>query len=682
MKKIVLYICLCMVISSLSYAQVDRSKYPEPGPAPKIELNDPATFTLKNGLKVFVVENHKLPRVAFSLVIDRDPLLEEDKAGMTGFVGEMLMAGTTNRTKDQLDEEVDFIGASLSAGSTSIFASSLKKHQGKVLDLMSDVLYNPAFPESELDKLKKQAITGLAASKDDPNAISGRLTSALDFGKDHPYGETESEETLENVSVEDIRSYYQTYYKPNIAYLAIVGDIDKAEAKKVVEKYFSKWEKGEVPEMKYDTPTPPTENKVALVDRSASVQSVIDITYPLEMRLSSEDYLSTRVLNYIIGGGSSSRLFMNLREDKGYTYGAYSSIGADKLITSFSAGASVRTEVTDSAIVELVYEINKIVDEGVTAEELESAKANLSGRFGRSLESPSTLASFAMDIDRYNLPSDFYKTYLQRLSALTVEDINAAAKKYIKPNNIYITVVGNGSEIKDKLEQFGPVSLYDNQGNPAKEIEMTDADITADKVIDNYIAAIGGEEAVNALETAKVMMKAEVQGQVIEMTMLYDDPGMRFNQKVSMMGNTVSNTTLSEGKGSVVAMGQTQELTDEQYEEAKMNMFIIPEAHYEELMYTLTLDGIKDVEGENAYKVIVSNPTGAKSVNYYSVETGLKVKSENEKTGELTYSDYEDHNGVKYAMKMVMKSPMIPVPLNTTVESLEINPELTDADFK
>ncbi|GGF51229.1 insulinase family protein [Echinicola rosea] len=671
-----------MAITTLGHAQVDRSSYPAPGPAPKIELKDPDTFTLDNGLKVFVVENHKLPRVAFSLVIDRDPILEKEKAGMTGFVGEMLMAGTTNRTKDQLDEEVDFIGASLSAGSTSLYGASLKEHQGKILDLMADVLFHPSFPQEELDKLKKQSLTGLAASKDEPDAISSRLVGKLVYGKDHPYGEIRTEESIEAIGLEDIKAYYEAYFKPNIAYLAIVGDIDKEEAEKVVKAHFGSWERGQVPEMNYPVPTPPEQNKVALVDRSASVQSVIDVAYPLEMKLTNDDYLDTRVLNYILGGGSSSRLFMNLREDKGFTYGAYSSIGTDELVASFSAGASVRTEVTDSAVTEIIYEINHIVDEGVTADELEAAKANLSGSFGRSLESPSTLARFAINIERYGLPSDFYKTYLQRLSALTVGDINAAARKYIKPENMYITIVGNGAEIEDKLEQFGPVSLYDNWGDPAKEIEMTDANMTAEEVVGNYIKAIGGEEAVKAIETAKVKVKAEVQGQVIEMTMAYDDPGMRFSQKVGMMGNTVSNTVLEEGKGTVSAMGQNKELTDEQYEEAKMNMFIFPEIHFEELMYSLELDGVKDIDGQNAYKVIVSNPTGAKSVNYYSVETGLKLKSENEKTGEITYSDYQERNGVKYAMEMVVKSPMIPAPLNTKVESLEFNVELTDEDFK
>ena len=234
MKKLAISFVMLLFVSFGLMAQVDRSKFPAAGPAPEIKIKDAETFTLANGLKVFVVNNNKLPRVAFTLVLERDPILEKDKAGMSSFVGEMMMGGTKNRTKDQLDQEIDFIGASLGASSTSMFASSLKKHQGKILELMADVLYNPSFPEEELDKLKKQALTGLAQSKDNPNAISGRLSRAVLYGPNHPYGESQSEETINNITVEDVKKYYQTYFKPNIAYLAIVGDMSKEEAEKVV----------------------------------------------------------------------------------------------------------------------------------------------------------------------------------------------------------------------------------------------------------------------------------------------------------------------------------------------------------------------------------------------------------------------------------------------------------------
>lgn len=681
MKKIAISFVLSLLIATAGFAQVDRSQLPQSGPAPEIKIGEAETFTLENGLKVFVVKNTKLPRVSFTLVLERDPILEGEKAGMTSFVGEMMTAGTTNRTKDQLDEEIDFVGASLSASATSMYASSLKKHQGKVLELMADVLFNPVFPQGELDKLKKQALTGLAQSKDNPDAISGRLTSALVYGKNHPYGEVATEATINNVTVEDVKSYYQTYFKPNIAYLAIVGDMDKAEAEIVVKKYFANWKTGKVPTFTYPVPQRQAKNTVALVDRSTSVQTVIDIAQPLQMKIGDPDYISSRVLNQILGGGSSSRLFMNLREDKGYTYGAYSSIGADKLIAQFSANASVRTEVTDSAVYEFMHEIVNLVDNGVTEEELVKAKSSLAGSFGRSLESPSTIANFALNTVRYNLPKDYYATYLQKMNALTVEDINATAKRLIDPTKLYVTVVGNGAEIKEKMSQFGEVVEYDNMGFPAKEIEMADANITADKVIESYISAIGGSEKARAIKAAKVTMSASVMGTALGLSFVYDDANMRFYQKTSIAGNVMQSSVLKDGKGTVSAQGQTIEMTADQIEAGRLSSFFLPELYFGSMSYTLALDGIKDVEGTQAYKVIVTSPSGASTINYYSVESGLKIKNENAQAGDTYYSDYQERNGVLIPMAYTIKSPMIPVPLEAKVESLELNPTLTDADF-
>jgi len=681
MKKITISFVLSLLVSVVSFAQVDRSQFPKAGPAPVIKIGEAETFTLDNGLKVFVVENDKLPRVSFTLMLERDPLFEGDIAGVTSFVGEMMMAGTTSRTKDQLDEEVDFIGANLGVSSTSVSASSLKKHQGKILDLMTDVLYNPVFPEEELEKLKKQSLTGLATSKDEPGAISSRLSSALVYGKDHPYGEVETEATLTKVSLDDVKSYYHTFFKPNIAYLAIVGDMSKEEAEKVVKEHFSKWEKGDVPKFTYDAPKPAIKNSVGLVDRSSSVQTVIDIAQPIDLKVGDEDYISSRVLNQIFGGGSSSRLFTNLREDKGYTYGAYSSIAADKLVGQFSANASVRTEVTDSAVYEFIYEINRLVEDGVTQEELDKAKSNLAGSFGRSLESPATIANFALNIERYDLPADYYETYLQKMNALTVEDINKTAKELINPSKLYITAVGNAAEIKEKLAQFGEVKMYDNMGFPAKEMAEVDADMTAESVLENYITAIGGKSAASAVKTAKLIMDAEVMSQKLTIEQFFDNTNMRYAQNTLVGGNVMQSSRIMDGKGTVSVQGQSMDMTDEQIDAAKLETFFLPELYYGTMGYTITLDGIKEVEGTPAYKIIVATPLGSSVNNYYSVETGLKIKNENPISGDTFYKDYQEKNGLMIPMAMTIKSAMIPVPLEAKVTNLEINPELTDEDF-
>ncbi|MFD2200592.1 insulinase family protein [Shivajiella indica] len=680
MKNIIAFVLTFFLFAAVQ-GQVDRTVLPGPGPAPEIRFGEAEKFTMENGLKVFVIQNNKLPRVTYSLILDRDPILEGEKAGMLGFVGEMLTAGTTTRNKDQFNEEVDFLGARISATSTSLSGSALNKHQEKVMELMADVLYNPVFPEDELVKLKTQAKSGLALAKNDPNTISSILTSKMVYGSKHPYGEVETELTVDNVTVEDIRSYYKTYFKPNIAYLAIVGDIDVTTAKSLVTKYFSKWEKGTVPTKSYEMPKEPEKNVVALVDRSASQQSVIDVTYPIDNFLSSEDYLESRIVGYVLGGGFAGRLLQNLREDKGFTYGAYADIGSDRLVARFSASSSVRGSATDSAINEIIYEIRNLRDNGVTEKELEGAKQALTGSFARSLESPATIANFAINQDRYKLPADYYTTYLQRLNDLTLEKVNAAAKRLLKPDNLYITVVGNGSEIQQGLTAFGEVKRFTNMGDPERQIAM-DANISAEMVIENYLKAIGGVEKAKSIKTGKLESVAEIPGAKLNMSYIYDEENEAFANKITVMGNVAANTVVKDGKATVSGMGQSQELNDEQYESLKMSMFIFPELHYAQLGYTMNLEGIKDVEGEDAYMVIVSNPTGGKQVNYYSVSSGLKIKTESAESGEIFYADYEEKEGVKYPMMMTLKSPMIPMPLAAKVEKIEFNVPVSEDDFK
>lgn len=681
MKKYIVGILVTLLATAVAVAQVDRSKLPSSGPAPEIKIGEAESFTLPNGLKVFVVKNTKLPRVSFTLVLERDPILEGEKAGLSTFIGEMMLGGTKTRTKDQLDQEIDFIGANISASSTSVSATSLKKHQGKVLDLMADVLFNPIFPQAELDKLKKQSLTGLATTKDDPQAISSRLSRAVVFGKNHPYGETETEKTIKNITLEDVKAYYQTYFKPNIAYLAIVGDMDKAEAQKLVTQYFGKWKKGVVPTFTYPMPVRAAKQAVALVDRSSSVQSVIDVTQPVKMKIGDPDYISSRLLNQILGGGSASRLFMNLREDKGFTYGAYSSIDADKLVGTISASASVRTEVTDSAVYEFIYEIKNLVEKGVTQEELDKAKAELAGSFGRSLEQPGTVANFALNTARYNLPKDYYATYLQKLNSYTVADINATAKRLIEPDKFVITTVGNGAEIKEKLAQFGEVVEYDNMGEPAKKLEA-EADMTAEKVLQNYLNAIGGATQVEAIKTAKISMDANVMGTALTISFVYDSQNGRYGQKLSIAGNVMQKTTLSGGKGSVSMQGNVQEMNPEQLAEAQLNSYLFPEAVYKANGYTATLDGLKDVDGKPAYKVVIATASGAKLINYYAQDSGLKIKYENPASGDTFYSDYQTQNGVLIPMAWTIKSPQIPIPLEAKVTSLQLNVPVTDDDIK
>jgi zinc protease len=321
------------LLTSVAVAQtkLDRSKLPADAPAPQIKIGKPETFELPNGLKVFVVENHKLPRVAVNLVLDREPLLEGDKVGTSGFAGQLMMNGTKSRTKAQLDEEVDFIGANLNTSSTGAFGRALSKNAARLFELMADVVLNPAFPQAELDKLKKQTKSALATQKDNPSAIANKVASIVMFGQNHPYGEQQTEATVDNISVADLQNYYNTYFRPNIGYLAVVGDITPAQAKALVEKSFGSWQRADVPKPTYPAPAPIAKTKIALVDRPASVQSVLSVVYPVILKPYSPESIPGSVMNDILGGGDA-RLYNNLREKHGYTYGAYSGLSSDRLL--------------------------------------------------------------------------------------------------------------------------------------------------------------------------------------------------------------------------------------------------------------------------------------------------------------------------------------------------------------
>lgn len=680
MKKISIYIICALFTLSSVQAQVDRTKYPEPGVAPTLNIGDAETFTLPNGLKVFVVENHKLPRITFSLVLDRDPILEGGKVGLTSMVGELMRSGTKLHSKEQLDEAIDQIGASISVGSASASASSLSKYRTELLSLFSEILFQPSFPVTELDKIKKQFVSGLAAAKDDPNSISSVVTNAVLYGKNHPYGENETEATIKNVEVADIQNYYNTYFKPNIGYLAIVGDITKAEAEKLVKEHFGSWKKGSVLTHVWPAVKSSETNKVILVDRPSSVQSVINVTYPVDLQYNSSDRIASSLLSYILGGGSSSRLFMNLREDKGYTYGAYSSLSPDKLIGKFSANASVRTEVTDSSVYQMLHELKHIDENTITEEELIAAKAYLTGSFGRSLESPSTIASFALNSEIQKLPKDYYKNYLKNLDAVTVAELNKLAPKYIKPANAYVVIVGNAAEFKDQLGQFGEVINYTAEGDVEVKKEA-DASVNADAVIEKYITAIGGKEKIATINTLKQTAEGEVQGMTISQIIQVDKKQGKALQLTFMGAQELSRVTITKDKVTAVAMGQEQELPAAIGDAMKGVLEIIPQVNYANNGTKLTLDGIGLVNGEDAYKVIVENGE-VKSTDYYSVANGLLLKSESASTGEVSYSDYKDYDGMKFPSVITVNSPQMPVTLKMVIVKNEINPTLTEADWK
>lgn len=680
---------LLIAISLPVFAQVDRTKMPEPGPAPEIQLGDVESFTLDNGLKVFVVENDKLPTIAISLEIKRDAIMEGDIAGYINIAGDLMRTGTANRTKSQIDEEVDFIGANLNTSSTGVFGFTLKKHAEKFFDVMADVVKNAKFTQEELDKLKKQNISGLAAGKEDPNQIAGNVRRALVYGLDHPYGEQITEKTVEAVTLADCQKYYETYFRPNVGYLAIVGDVTVSEAEDLVEKYFGDWKSAEVPSHEYTTPKAPIVNKVALVDRASAVQSVIHVTYPVDLQKNSDDVIKASVMNSIIGGSFSSRFNQNLREDKGFTYGARSSLSTDELIASFDASCEARNSVTDSAITEFLYEMEKMVNEPVSQDELDATIAYLMGSFSRSLERPQTIARFAINIDKYNLPKDYYKNYLKNLEAVTIEDVQAMAKKYIKPDKAFILVVGNGDEVADNIKKFslsGKIKYYDIYGNEVDPAAMAIPEgLTAAAVIDKYAEAIGGKDNILAVKDFTQKMTGNMGGNMqIDASRYYKAPNKE-KSEVLVMGMTQLDVFDGE-KGRKEGMGQSSVYEGDELAEKKVTadaFFMFKPEKYD---FKAELTGMESVEGKDAYRVAFTLPGGKVTTYYFDVESGLVVKNSNTvetPQGSFTQSslvtDYKEVGGVKFPHTITIQ--MGPQSIKMETKSLEVNTGLEDTVF-
>lgn len=687
MKKAFLF--FLGLLPLIAMAQVDRSKAPKPGPAPEIKIGQPATFTLPNGLKVFVVQNTKLPRVSATLSFNMDGISEGDKAGLTGMGGELLRRGTSKMNKEQLDEAIDLLGGSISTSATGASAFSLKSNFPKLMALMSDIVLRPSFPAAELDKIRKQALSGLQAAKESPDAIADNVVNRLVYGKDHPYGDIETEETISNVKLEDIRKYFSTWWKPNNAFLVFVGDITTAGARKLATQYFSAWKGGPVPKPTYTLPKAPAKTLIALVDRPSSVQSVITFATPVELKPGAPDVIPSVIMNNILGGGATGRLFTNLREKYGFTYGAYSSLKADRLVGAFTAEASVRNEKTDSAIGQFLHEFNRIRTEPLVADDVEKMKNYQSGSFARSLESPATIANFALNIAKYNLPANYYQNYLKNLAAVTSTDVQAIANKYIRPGNMYIVIVGNAKEVAKGLEKYGEVKYFNVYGQEvqAPTAKAVDASVTPQSILQKAIDAYGGSAAIAAVKDLHLVGKASLMGRDLTITQKQIMPSA-FLQETAMQGMILQKKMMKDGKFTSMAQGQSLPVEDKDKEEMMEEAaFMIEPVILQNKAYQLSIKGIEQVEGKDAYAMAVKTPAGRDYTNYYDVASGLLVKKSMVQEGPMgsvtvntTITDYKPFNGVMIPTRII--NDLGSMKIDIKFDDVKMNSGLKAEDIK
>lgn len=682
MKTKIFTIILFLLVSFSLDAQIDRSKMPESGPSPKVKLGKVNKFSLKNGLMVIMVENHKLPRASASLTIANDPVFEGEKAGLGSMMGSLLGRGTNNITKDEFNERVDFLGANVSFGSSSAFASSLTRYFPEILGLMADGVKNSVFTQEEFDKELKVTLDNIKSNEKSVTAAARRIEDYLTFGPNHPLGEFITEESVNNITLEDVKKEYDTYFRPNNAYLIISGDINPKKTKKLVKKLFNDWEKGNIPSTSNPKPENVKNTEINFVNMSNAVQSEVSVVNNIGLRLGDDDYFAALIANNILGGGGTARLFMNLREDKGYTYGSYSRLSQSRRRTgTFKATASVRNMVTDSSVVEIMKEINKIRYKKVSEEELKNAKEEYIGGFVINAQNPRTAANFALNIELYDLPNDYYETYLEKINAVTVDDVQNAALKYFNADNARIFITGKGIDVLNNLEKTDYViKYYDKEGNPTEKPEMTlpiPEGVTAETVIDKYIEAIGGKEKVMTVKTVMMTANATIQGTPLLLTTKTAAPN-KSSQTISVMGNVMQKSVFDGENGYQEARGQKMNMQPEQIEESKAGMQPFSDMAYK----NGKLDRIEPIEGVSYY-VIKFN----KSEIFYNVETGLKyqeVKTVKSPNGDVNvptiFTDYKEVNGVLFPYSIGQK--MGPMDLNFEIKEIKVNEGVTDEDFK
>ena len=684
MKKSI--IVLSSLFLTLIMQAQDRSQ-PKPGPSPTINIKKPETFALPNGLKVLVVENHKLPRVSFNLSIDNAPYAEGNKKGVDDLTSSLIGNGSTKTSKDAFNEEIDFMGADISFFSSGAAANGLSKYSKRILELMAEGALTPNFTQEEFEKEKEKLIDGLKTQEKSVPVVAGRVENVLAYGKNHPSGEYLSEETINNVTLADVQSNYATYFVPERAYLVIVGDVKTKDVKKMVEKLFGSWVKATAPRLTYSNPSNVQYTQINFVDMPNAVQSEISLINTVNLKMSDADFFPVILANQVFGGDFNSYLNMNLREAHGWTYGARSSVGFDKNIYSkFKANAQVRNAVTDSSVVESLKELNKIRTEKVSEEMLSGVKAGYIGRFVMQVEKPATVARYALNIETESLPADFYENYIKNINAVTPEDIMRVANKYFLADNLRIVVTGKGSEVISGLEKLKiPMFYFDKFGNPTEKPAMkkpVPAGVTAKTVIDAYIAAIGGDKAVKSVKSIAYTGSTTIPQAPMPLsyTSKMDNKG-RMAIELSMAGmGSIMKQVVNGNTGYMMQQGQKKVLEGDALAKMKESAVLFNET----LLATkagVTVSGIEPMNGADSYAVVDGTTT-----YYFDVKTGLKTAeaSIEEQGGQkmtrvTNFNDYRAVKGVQVPFNTIMN---VGFELDIKMSDVKINEGVSDADFQ
>lgn len=449
----------------------DFRKTPPEALAPvSFDIPKPIGSILPNGLKIVVFEDKRLPLVSYRLAFNNGDINDpKDSTGLMSAIASLVTEGTETRSSLQLAEEIERLGASINASSSDDFmivgASSLSLYGSAVLQLLAEIVLRPTFPEEELDLYRRNTIENLKFQRSQPGFLANEQAARLLYGE-HPYSKISPQAAdIEKLSRDRLEEFHRATLIPNNATLIVVGDIESEQLLKEIEDLFGEWPAGELPRREFASPPIHERRSLTIVDRPGSAQSNIVLTN-LAIDRTDPDYFPFLVMNQVLGAGASSRVFMNLREEKGYTYGAYTRFDCKRLAGDFEATAEVRTSVTGDSLKEFFYELERIRDEKVGDDELSDAKNFLTGVFPIRAETQEGLTNLITNQKLYDLPDDYLQTYRDNVNAVTAEDVERVARKYVRPAEMAIVIVGDAEEILPQASPYAEsVEIFDTEGH-------------------------------------------------------------------------------------------------------------------------------------------------------------------------------------------------------------------------
>lgn len=687
MKKlfILTLISIYAAMNMQAKEQVDPNIKPESLPAKEFNFPKYETITLKNGLKVFIIKDDQQPTVSFRLLFKGGSVVEGDKTGVADLTAQILTKGAGKRTALDIANLTDGLGINISVNSSADFntlnASGLKKHLPTLLELTRDVLTAPTFPADEFPKLQKLMAASIKQEKSRSSSVAAIIARKAAYGLNHPYSRKASEEGINKIGIEDLKSYFNSYFVPNNATMSIIGDVDVKEVKTLLEKYFADWKKGK--DVQITIPAiDPMPLGVYFVPRPGAVQSSINVVTNAVPR-NHPDFEAINLASSVMGAGFAGRLFKTLRETYSYTYTPFGYLTNSKYTNRFACGADVRGDVTDSSVIVIMEQLGLLANESPSDEELGRLKKYEIGQYLMSFSNKDYVGNLIQNADFYEQKIEDVKNYHIRLQNINSGEVSQAAQKYMNPASAYIVVVGD-PKVLPTLEKFGKIYEFNTDYEPetGENAKFEKINMTPVQLLDKYASALGGREKINAIKTLIIDSKIsfEIQGETMPGTMIVKNAVPNKQSRLLDIGVMQQSTWYNGSKGWLQSNTTLQETDGEELNRLALQSGIIPECKLVELGYECEVLG-----KQKGFVVLKATKYGLSAIYYFDENTFLLTKKEStdkSPDGVLpitdTFSNWKEYGGVKFPTVGSTETPLYTIKYDS---NYKINEVIEDSVF-